>query len=45
MPTYAGIPALPSLTPAKDSTALSTDLKSRATGFHWSRYDDLTNPN
>jgi murein DD-endopeptidase MepM/ murein hydrolase activator NlpD len=45
MPTYAGIPALPSLTPAKDSTALSSDPKPRAAGFHWSRYDDLTNTN
>jgi murein DD-endopeptidase MepM/ murein hydrolase activator NlpD len=45
MPTYAGIPELPSLTPGKDSTALAPDAKPRAAGFHWSRYDDLTNPN
>jgi murein DD-endopeptidase MepM/ murein hydrolase activator NlpD len=43
MPTYAGIPALPSLYPAKDSSALSTDPKKTGV-FRWSRYDDL-NPN
>src|SRR6202047_2834289 len=41
MPTYAGIPALPSLSPGKDSSALSADPKHKAGAFHWSRYDDL----
>ena len=45
MPTFAGIPALPSLTPTKDSSELSADAKHRAALFHLSGYDDLTNPN
>jgi murein DD-endopeptidase MepM/ murein hydrolase activator NlpD len=44
MPTYPGVPAIPSLGPARDSSALSADPKRRA-GFHWGRYDDLTSPN
>jgi hypothetical protein len=45
MPTFAGIPALPSVTPATDSSELSADPKRGADLFHWSRYDDLTKPN
>jgi hypothetical protein len=44
MPTFAGIPALPSITPAKDSSELAADPK-QAGPFHWSRYGDLTNQN
>jgi hypothetical protein len=43
MPTFAGVPALPSVSPVKDSSELSDDAKHGA--FHWSRYDDLTHPN
>jgi hypothetical protein len=44
MPTFAGIPALPSIAPAKDSSEASAEAKGRDGAFHWSRYDDLTNP-
>jgi murein DD-endopeptidase MepM/ murein hydrolase activator NlpD len=45
MPTFAGIPALPSGSRTQDASALSADPKHKAGVFHWSRYDDLTNPN
>jgi murein DD-endopeptidase MepM/ murein hydrolase activator NlpD len=45
MPTFAGVPALPSIAPAKDSSEVSAEAKRRDGAFHWSRYDDLTNPN
>ena len=41
MPSYAGVPALQSITPAQDSGEVTADLKQRPSGFHWSRYDDL----
>jgi hypothetical protein len=45
MPTFAGVPALPSMTPAKSSSELPAEGKHGAALFHWGRYDDLTNPN
>jgi murein DD-endopeptidase MepM/ murein hydrolase activator NlpD len=45
MPTFPGVPALPSMIPAKDTNALSLDVKHRANSFQWSRYDDLNRPN
>lgn len=43
MPTFPGIPALQSASPA-NSSDLSDDTKHKTGVFHWSRYDDLTNP-
>jgi hypothetical protein len=45
MPTFPGVPALPSMMRAKESSELSLDVKRRASSFHWSRYDDLNSPN
>jgi murein DD-endopeptidase MepM/ murein hydrolase activator NlpD len=45
MPTYAGVPALPPMVPAKVSNELSIDTGYKASPFHWSRYDDLTSSN
>jgi murein DD-endopeptidase MepM/ murein hydrolase activator NlpD len=44
MPTFPGIPALQSASPGT-SNDLSAEAKRKNGGFHWSRYDDLTNPN
>jgi hypothetical protein len=44
MPTFPGVPALQSASPATSSD-LSADAKRRTGVFHWSRYDDLSNPN
>jgi hypothetical protein len=42
MPTFAGVPALAPVNPGNSSVL--SDAKGKSNGFHWGRFDDLTNP-